>query len=151
MRQFILSLLLMIGMSFADNTENKNISLASGFAGYSFGSGMGTAGFDVGGWLYDSYIKSDTFLFFLRGKTYFTKKSFSVYANPSFVYAIDNVFLLTTGPEFGMTKSEFDFGWSARIDFTCLELDVAKYRKADWKISLSFFVTKSLLYFSAKE
>ena len=101
MRQFILSLLLMIGMSFADNTENKNISLASGFGGYSFGSGMGTAGFDVGGWLYDSYIKSDTFLFFLRGKTYFTKKSFSVYANPSFVDCIDKAPISKVSPNTG--------------------------------------------------
>ncbi len=149
MRNFLLSLLLLAGLSFADNADDKNISLVSGFGGYVFGDGCVTAGFDVGGWLYDSYIKSDTFLFFLRAKTHFNKNSFSAYANPSFVYAIDSAFLLATGPELGVTKSKFDYGWSARVDFTMFEIDIAKYSKADWKLSLSVFITKALLMFSA--
>ena len=151
MRNFWLSLLLLAGLSFANNADNKNISLASGFGGYVFGEGYVTAGFDVGGWLHDSYIESDSFLFFLRAKTHFNKNSFSAYVNPSFVYAIDCVFLLATGPEVGVTKSKFDYGWSARVDFTMLEFNIAKYSKADWKLSLSVFITKALLMFSAKE
>ena len=149
MRIIWLSLLLLVGMTFAE--DKKNISLASGFGGYLFGDKMVTAGFDIGGWLYDSYIKTDTYLFFLRAKTHFKKDYFSIYANPSFVYAFDTVTLLATGPEIGMTDSKFDFGWSARFDFSIIEFDVAKYYKADWKISLSIFITKSWLYFTAKE
>ena len=42
MRNFWLSLLLLAGLSFANNADNKNISLASGFGGYVFGEGYVT-------------------------------------------------------------------------------------------------------------